>query len=166
MPSRTLLRYHLELYWGDFGIHPLPAKEHLRKGVADEASAAPVLKVTAGEVAAALNVMSKEVKVPVSMTGKEVAKEVPASVTSVEVAKEVTVVPDSKVTKKESLEVVSTEVTIKVEPLVSPSDVASKKSLKVTSKRFHNAEDDMKNMKKKTKVQGNKTVETKETGHG
>jgi hypothetical protein len=48
---------------GDFGIHPLPAKEHLCKGVADEASAAPVVKVTAGEVAAASNVTSKEVKV-------------------------------------------------------------------------------------------------------
>ncbi len=43
----------------NFGIHLLPAKEHLCKGVA-----------------AALNVTSKEVKVPVSVTGKEVTKEV------------------------------------------------------------------------------------------
>jgi hypothetical protein len=82
--------------------------------VTEEVSAAPVLKVTAGEVAAASNMMSKEVKVPVSVTGKAVTKEVPASVTGEEVAKEVTVVPDSKVTKKESLKVVSTDVTSKL----------------------------------------------------
>jgi hypothetical protein len=116
LPSRTLLRYHLELT-GRFRIHSLPAKEHLCKGVVEEAAAAPVLKVTAGEVAAASNVMSKEVnggevvaalnlmtnevmkEVPASMTSKKVTKEVPASVAGKEVTKEGTVVPDSKVTK-------------------------------------------------------------------
>ena len=61
---------------GDFGSHPLLAKEHLRKGVVEEAAAAPVLKVTAGELgAAASNATSKAASNATSkeVTGHEVA---------------------------------------------------------------------------------------------
>jgi hypothetical protein len=47
---------------GDFGIRLLPAKERHHQGLAKEVSGAPLLKVTAGEVPAAFNVMSKEAK--------------------------------------------------------------------------------------------------------
>jgi hypothetical protein len=47
---------------GDFGIRPLPAKEHHRQGLAKEVSEAPLLKATAGEVPEASNVTSKEGK--------------------------------------------------------------------------------------------------------
>ncbi len=47
---------------GDFGIRPLPAKERNCQALANEASEAPLLKVTAGEVPAAPSVTSKEAK--------------------------------------------------------------------------------------------------------